>query len=105
MITFTKPSRRRVFRSLAIVVLACWVVTSLLVCAGFIANHEGEPIPAGETVRLVMMCLAFWGPIALATLWPVSVPLIAGLTALVAYARKGSDASTDVDEQAADNQP
>ncbi|OMC51958.1 hypothetical protein A5742_17655 [Mycolicibacterium fortuitum] len=86
------------------VLLACWGITSLLVCAGFIVNHEGEPIPAGETVRLVMVCLAFWGPLALATLWPVSVPLIAGLTALVAYAHAGMpEEPAKDDDQAVDD--
>jgi hypothetical protein len=94
MIKFAKPTRRRLLKSAIAVVLVCWVVASAAVCVGFIANHKGDPLPTGEVVRLAVMCLAFWGPIAIITLWPVSIPLIAGLSALVAYAQpRGAETS------------
>lgn len=85
MIKFARPTKRRLLKSALAVVLVCWVITSTVVCIGFIANHEGDSMPAGEVVRLAMMCLAFWGPIAIITLWPLSIPLVAGLSALVAW--------------------
>ncbi|WP_049745230.1 hypothetical protein [Mycolicibacterium goodii] len=84
---FAKPTGRRLLKSALAVVLVCWAVASTTVCVGFIANHEGDPMSTGEVVRLAMMCLVFWGPIAIITLWPVSIPLIAGLSAFVAYAQ------------------
>ncbi|CRZ14801.1 hypothetical protein [Mycolicibacterium neworleansense] len=94
MITFSKPTKRRVLRSLAAVVLASCVLTGIAVCVGFIVNHEGEPVGGGEYVRLALLSLTLWGPMYLVIAWPLSVPLIAGITALVAYTHVRDDDAT-----------
>lgn len=105
MITFSKPTKRRVFRSLAAVVLVSCVLTGIAVCIGFIVNHEGEPVSGGEYVRLALLSLTLWGPMYLVIAWPLTVPLIAGLTALVAYAHIGTpEELAKDDEEAVDNQ-
>ncbi|MEW2480543.1 hypothetical protein AB0876_13240 [Mycobacterium sp. NPDC049093] len=91
MITFSKPTKRRVLRSLVAVVLASCVLTGTAVCIGFIVNHEGEPVSGGEYVHLALLSLTLWGPMYLVIVWPLSVPLIAGITALVAYTHVGDD--------------
>ncbi|CDO30246.1 hypothetical protein [Mycolicibacterium porcinum] len=98
MITFSKPTKRRVIRSLVIVVLVSCVLTGMAVCIGFIVNHEGEPVSGGEYVRLALLSLTLWGPMYLVIAWPLSVPLIAGITALVAYARVGDHEATLPDD-------
>ncbi|WP_019970592.1 hypothetical protein [Mycobacterium sp. 141] len=99
MITFTKPSGRRVLWSLAAVVVTCCILAGVAVCIGFIVNHEGpEPISTGETVRLAIMCLTLWGPMYLVIAWPLSVPFMAAVTALVACARTGGKDDAEVAE-------
>lgn len=85
MITFTRPSGQRLLRSFLTVTLATWLLAAIAVWAGFVVNST-EPEPTGEYVLLAMVCLAYWGPIVLLTLWPVTIPIVCGLTALVAYA-------------------
>lgn len=91
MITFSKPTKRRVIRSLVAVVLVSCVLTGIAVCIGFIVNHEGEPVSGGEYVRLALLSLTLWGPMYLVIAWPLSVPLVAGITALVACTHVGDD--------------
>lgn len=93
---FAKPSLRRALWSVAVVAVACCVIVGLAESIGLIVtSRDTSPVPdGGEYVRLVVLCLTFWGPILVLTVWFISVPVILVLGLLIASVRRETDEST-----------
>lgn len=86
MIKFTKPSGRRALVCIAAVaVFACVVMGIALYTAAIVTHNDPNPVGAGEYVRLFVVDISIWGPIALLTVWYISVPVIVVVGILVAY--------------------
>ncbi|MEB3070374.1 hypothetical protein [[Mycobacterium] vasticus] len=85
---FAKPSLQRVIWSMIAVAVASCVVAGLAASIGLIVTARDTPPDCGEYVRLVVMCLTFWGPILLLTIWFITIPVIIALGALVASIRR-----------------
>lgn len=87
---FAKPSLRRVIWSIVAVAVASCVTMGLAEAIGLIVTaRDTSPTPdGGEYVRLMVMCLTFWGPVLLLTIWFITIPAIIALGALVASIRR-----------------
>lgn len=84
---FVRPSLRRVLWSIVAVVVVCCVIAGIALSAGFI---HGATVPAttGDYVRLVILCITFWGPMYLMIVWWISIPAMLALGTLVACVRR-----------------
>ncbi|MUL84311.1 MULTISPECIES: hypothetical protein [unclassified Mycolicibacterium] len=88
MIKFAKPSFLRACTCVAVVaVFACVVAGIALYTAAIIAHSDPNPTPTGEYVRLFIVDITIWGPIALLTVWQISVPVIVAVGLFVACIR------------------
>jgi len=77
MIRFAKPSSRRMLACTAAATAFVCTVAGIGLSVGMIAGSDDTvPLPVGEYVRLFIVNLTMWGPVALLTVWFVSVPLI-----------------------------
>jgi hypothetical protein len=72
---FTRPSPRRVLWSILAVVAVCCVIAGIALSIGFIRGASG-PAPTGDYIRLVILCITFWGPVFLLTIWQITIPAI-----------------------------
>lgn len=92
---FAKPSVRRVLWSILAVAAVSCVVAGIALSIGYAVDYNGPaPVPKGEYVRLVITCVTMWGPIFLLTAWPISLPAVVGIGALVAAMRRTTAANT-----------
>jgi hypothetical protein len=82
---FAKPSARRVIWSIIGVALASCVISGIALAVGSSLGYTAPgPVPNGHYVRLLVLCISFWGPVLLLTAWWISLPAIVGIGALVA---------------------
>lgn len=89
MIKFAKPSLRRVIWSLVTVTVALSLCVSIRWYIGALIQSPSDPHPmsGGDTVRLAFTFLTVYGPMLIITIWPVTVPLILAVGALIATIR------------------
>jgi hypothetical protein len=83
---FTRPSLRRVLWSILVVVLVCCVIAGIALSIGFIRGAT-EPAPTGDYIRLVILCITFWGPMYLLIVWQITIPVMIALGVLAACVR------------------
>ena len=87
---FAKPSVRRLMWSLvAVAVVSCLIAGIGLAIGSVRVGYESiVPASTGDYVRLIVLCLTFWGPVFVLTAWPFSLPTILALGALAACVRR-----------------
>ncbi|HEX7322013.1 MAG TPA: hypothetical protein VF299_03625 [Mycobacterium sp.] len=86
-----RPSLRRVFWSIVAVAVVCCVLAGLLLYGYDIVTHDDpEPTPKGDYVNLFVVELTIWGPIAVLTIWYITVPVIVALGVLAASIRRAT---------------
>jgi hypothetical protein len=96
MIRFARPSPLRALLCIAAVtVFACVVAGIALYTAAIVTHADPKPTAIGEYVRLFVVDITIWGPIALLTVWQMSVPAIVAIGMLVACIRDGASPSGD----------
>jgi hypothetical protein len=84
---FTKPSLRRVLWSILAVVVVCCVIAGITLSIGFIRG-DIAPAPTGDYIRLVILCITFWGPMYLLIVWWITVPAMIAMGVLAAWVRR-----------------
>lgn len=85
MIKLAKPSLLRALVCIAAVtVVACVVAGIGLYTAAIVTHNDPLPTGTGEYIRLFVVDITIWGPIALLTVWQISVPVIVAVGLLVA---------------------
>jgi hypothetical protein len=100
MIKFFKPNLRRALVCiLAVTLVACISAGIVLYAVAIVMHSDPAPTPVGEYVRLLLLDLTFWGPVTVITGWPIFVPIILAVGALVASIRvvdppEGDEASS-----------
>ena len=95
---FTKPKPNRFLWSTIAVTLCCCVVVGLAAVIGMSlsARNTAPAADGGEYVRLVILCLTFWGPILVFTFWYITFPIIIAFGLLTAsIRRRGIDNGSD----------
>ncbi len=86
---FTRPSVRRAVGFIAATVVLLGMIAGLVLFANAIAtHHDSHPAPGGDYVRLFILDIVFWGPMALLAIWQISMPLILGLGLAAASLRR-----------------
>jgi hypothetical protein len=94
---FAKPSLRRVLLSILAVVAVCGVIVGTALSSGFIRGATGH-VPTGDYIRLVILCITFWGPILLLTIWQITIPVMIALGVLAACVRRSPAADRAISE-------
>lgn len=103
MIKFCKPSLRRALVCILAVTLVARISAGIVLYAVAIVTHsDPSPTPVGEYVRLLLLDLTFWGPITVITGWPIFVPVILAVGALVASIRVVDPPENDEESTEAD---
>lgn len=81
----TRPSLRRATGFIVATAVVLGVIAGLILYVNAIVTHsDTEPTPAGDYVRLFILDIAFWGPMALLALWQFSAPVILGVGVVAA---------------------
>ncbi|OSC26952.1 hypothetical protein B8W67_18290 [Mycolicibacillus koreensis] len=75
--------------SVVLVAVVCSVLMGLVLYAAAIVTHHGpQPTPVGDYVRLFILDITVWGPLALVALWYVSIPVIVTIGVVVSVMRR-----------------
>ncbi|HEX7322012.1 MAG TPA: hypothetical protein VF299_03620 [Mycobacterium sp.] len=75
--------------SIVAVAVVCCVLAGLLLYGYAIVTHDDpEPTPKGDYVSLFVALLTMWGPIAVLTIWYITVPVIVAGGVLAASIRR-----------------
>lgn len=86
---FARPSVGRAIGFIAATVVVLGVLAGLVLFANAIAtHHDSHPTAVGDYVRLFILDITFWGPMALLAIWQISMPLILGLGLAAASLRR-----------------
>ncbi|MGB5112918.1 MAG: hypothetical protein WBO08_15425 [Mycobacterium sp.] len=86
----TRPSVRRAIGFIVATAVVVGVIAGLVLYANEIVVHsDPQPTPVGDYVRLFILDIVFWGPMALLAIWMVSVPVILILGLVTASVRRG----------------
>jgi hypothetical protein len=66
---FAKPSVRRLVWTLVAVALLAGLIAGIVLAIGsvHVGEDSAEPVSTGEYVRMVVLCLTFWGPVLVLT--------------------------------------
>jgi len=90
---FTRPSVGRAIGFIAATVVVLGVLAGLVLFANAIAtHHDSHPTATGDYVRLFILDVTFWGPMALLAIWQITLPLIlvSGLAAASLHRKPAS---------------
>jgi hypothetical protein len=74
---------RRLIWSILAVTAVCCVIAGIALSIGF-AHGETTRSPTGDYIRLVILCITFWGPMYLLIVWWITVPVIIVVGVLIA---------------------
>lgn len=84
-----RPGPRRVVVSIVLVAAVCSVLMGLvLYAAAIVTHHDPQPTPVGDYVRLFILDITLWGPLALVALWYVCLPVIVTVGVAVSVLRR-----------------
>jgi hypothetical protein len=73
--------------SVIAVTVICCVITGIVLSIGFI-HGATAPAPTDEYIRLVILCITFWGPMYLLIGWWITIPTMLVIGVLVACVRR-----------------
>lgn len=67
--------------------VCCLVAGAVLYAIAIATHHDVESPPVGEYVRLFVVMMTLWGPMAVLTMWKITVPAIVVLGVVVSLLR------------------